>query len=67
MSVTSPFDIRELRRASFTPPPLLRNKTYPLWTILAALTDDDLGYTLEQTAARLKPTAAPPMPGCCVA
>jgi transposase-like protein len=39
----------------FTPGPgALRNKTYPLRTILAALTDYDLGFTLEQTAARLK-------------
>src|ERR1700733_4600931 len=38
----------------FTPgPAALRNKTYPLRLILAALTDYDLGYTLEATAARL--------------
>src|ERR1700682_1005695 len=39
----------------FTPgPTALRNKTYPLRMILSALTDYDLGYTLEETAARLK-------------
>src|SRR6202140_85520 len=39
----------------FTPgPAALRNKTYPLRMGLAALTDYDLGYTLEATAARLK-------------
>src|SRR6266404_5676841 len=39
----------------FTPgPAALRNKTYPLRMILAALTDYDLGYTLQETAARLK-------------
>jgi transposase-like protein len=39
----------------FTPgPAALRNKTYPLRMILSALTDYDLGFTLEQAAARLK-------------
>ena len=39
----------------FTPgPAALRNKAYPLRMILSALTDYDLGYTLEETAARLK-------------
>jgi len=39
----------------FTPGPAsLRNKTYPLRTILSALTDYDLGYTVEMTAARLR-------------
>jgi transposase-like protein len=39
----------------FTPgPAALRNKTYPLRMILSALTDYDLGYSLAQTAARLK-------------
>src|SRR5579863_8644931 len=39
----------------FTPgPTALRNKTYPLRMILSALTDYDLGFTLEETAARLK-------------
>jgi hypothetical protein len=38
----------------FTPgPAALRNRTYPLRMILSALTDYDIGYTLEQTAARL--------------
>src|ERR1700693_4242034 len=38
----------------FTPgPAALHHKTYPLRMILAALTDYDTGYTLEQTAARL--------------
>ena len=35
-------------------PAALRNKTYPLRMILAALTDYDIGYTLEETAARLR-------------
>jgi hypothetical protein len=30
------------------------NKTYPLRMILLALTDDDTGYSLEETAARLR-------------
>src|SRR6202023_1847319 len=39
----------------FTPSPAaLRNKTYPLRMILAALTDYDTGYTLDETAARLR-------------
>jgi hypothetical protein len=39
----------------FTPgPPALHNKTYPLRTILAALTDYDLGYTLDETTSRLR-------------
>src|SRR6202049_752600 len=39
----------------FTPgPAALRNKTYPLRMILSAVTDYDLGYTLEETAAHLK-------------
>jgi transposase-like protein len=39
----------------FTPgPAALRNKTYPPRMILAALTDYDTGYTLEEMAARLK-------------
>lgn len=39
----------------FTPgPAALRNKTYPLRTILGALSDYDLGYSLEETATRLK-------------
>ena len=42
----------------FTPgPAALHNKTYPLRMILSALTDYDLGYTLEETAARLKKKA----------
>ena len=42
----------------FTPgPAALRNKTYPLRMILMALTDYDTGYTLEETAARLKKKA----------
>src|ERR1700680_1943871 len=42
-------------KRAFTPgPAALRNKTYPLRMILWALTDYDLGYTLEETAARLK-------------
>src|SRR5262245_26603921 len=39
----------------FTPgPTALHNKTYPLPMILSAVSDYDLGYTLEETAARLK-------------
>jgi transposase-like protein len=39
----------------FTPgPAALRNKTYPLRMILLALTDYSLGYTLKETAGRLK-------------
>src|SRR5258705_13457779 len=39
----------------FTPgPAALHNKTYPLRMVLAALTDYDLGYSLHETAARLK-------------
>jgi transposase-like protein len=42
-------------KKTFTPrPPALRNKTYSLRTILSALTDYNLGYSLEETAARLK-------------
>src|SRR5215831_18749351 len=42
-------------KRTFTPgPAALRNKTYPLRIILGALTDYNLGYTLEQTAERLK-------------
>jgi transposase-like protein len=39
----------------FTPgPAALHNKTYPLRMILSALSNYDIGYTLEQTAAHLK-------------
>ena len=39
----------------FTPgPSALRNKTYPLRTILAALSDYHLGYSVQMTAARLR-------------
>jgi transposase-like protein len=42
-------------KRNFTPgPAALRNKTYPLRMILSALTDYDTGFTLEETAARLK-------------
>ncbi|MGD1083006.1 MAG: hypothetical protein ABR881_32230 [Candidatus Sulfotelmatobacter sp.] len=42
-------------KRTFTPgPSALHNKTYPLRMILSALTDYDLGFTLEETAARLK-------------
>jgi transposase-like protein len=42
----------------FTPgPAALHNKTYPLRMILSALTDYNLGFTLEQTAARLEKKA----------
>src|SRR5579872_6687958 len=54
------FEIVQLWRCAsckrtFTPgPSKLHNKTYPLRMILSALTDYDTGYTLEETAARLK-------------
>src|SRR6202049_545884 len=57
---TKKLEIVQLWRCSsckrtFTPgPAALRNKTYPLRMILTALTDYDLGYTLEATAARLQ-------------
>src|ERR1700674_4677763 len=39
----------------FTPgPAALHNKTYPLRMILSALTDYNLGYSLHETATRLK-------------
>ncbi len=42
-------------KRTFTPAPsAFRNKTYPLRMILSALTDYDTGFTLEETAARLK-------------
>ena len=42
-------------KRTFTPgPSALRNKTYPLRMILSALTDYDTGFSLEETAARLK-------------
>src|SRR5947208_13384713 len=45
-------------KRTFTPgPAALHNKTYPLRMILSALTDCDLGYTLEESAARLQKMA----------
>jgi ribosomal protein L37AE/L43A len=42
-------------KRTFTPGPLaLHNKTYPLRMILSAPTDYDTGFTLQETAARLK-------------
>ena len=42
-------------KRTFTPSPAgLRNKTFPLRTILSALTDYNLGYSLKATVARLK-------------
>jgi transposase-like protein len=42
-------------KRTFTPgPAALRNKTYPLRMIRSTISDYDLGYTLEETAARLK-------------
>ena len=39
----------------FTPgPAALHNKTYPLRMVLSALTDYNVGYSLHETAARLK-------------
>src|SRR5262249_53551264 len=42
------------KRVFMPGPAALRNKTYPLRTILTALSDYDLGYTLEETSARLQ-------------
>lgn len=56
------FEIVQLWRCAsckrtFTPgPEAMRNRTYPLRIILSALTDYDLGFSLEETAARLKKT-----------
>src|SRR5436190_18198085 len=45
-------------KRTFTPgPAALHNKTYPFRMILSALTDYDLGYTLEVTAAHLRKKA----------
>jgi hypothetical protein len=45
----------------YTPdPPALHNKTYPLRLILSALSDYHLGFTLEETAARLLKKATDP-------
>src|ERR1700687_1786373 len=45
-------------KRTFTPSPAaLHNKTYPLHMILSALTDYDLGYSLDATAARLEKKA----------
>jgi transposase-like protein len=42
-------------KRTFTPgPEALRNKTYPLRMTLAALTDYNTGYSLQQVASRLK-------------
>lgn len=42
-------------KRTFTPgPEALRNKTYPLRMILSALSDYDLGYSLDEAAARLR-------------
>ena len=42
-------------KRTFTPGlSALHNKTYPLRMIFSALTDYDIGFTLEQTATRLK-------------
>ena len=42
-------------KRTFTPgPAALHNRTYPLRMILSALTDYDTGFSLEETAARLK-------------
>jgi transposase-like protein len=42
-------------KCTFTPgPAALRNKTYPLRMILLAVADYDQGYSLKETAARLK-------------
>lgn len=45
-------------KRTFTPAPeAMRNKTYPLRIILSAISDYDVGYTLDETAARLKAKA----------
>jgi transposase-like protein len=45
-------------KRTFTPSPAaLHNKTYPLRMVLSALTDYDVGYTLEETATRLRKKA----------
>jgi transposase-like protein len=45
-------------KRTFTPgPEALHNKTYPLHMILAALSDYNRGYTLQETAARLEKKA----------
>src|SRR5438105_10698862 len=45
-------------KRTFTPgPAALHNKTYPLRMILSALTDYDLGYSLDETAIRLQKKA----------
>jgi transposase-like protein len=42
-------------KRNFTPgPAALRNKTYPIRLVLQALTLDNLGYSLNETARRLK-------------
>ena len=42
-------------KRTFTPSPAaLRNKTYPICTVLQALTLYNLGYSLTETAKRLK-------------
>src|SRR5208337_3612404 len=42
-------------KRTFTPgPAALRNKTYPIRTVLQALTLYNLGYSLNETARRLK-------------
>src|SRR6202521_325989 len=42
-------------KRTFTPGPLaIRNKTYPLRTVIDALSTYSLGYSLEDTAARVK-------------
>src|SRR5262245_43786811 len=42
-------------KKTFTPgPAAIRNKTYPLRTVLDALSTYSLGYSLENTAARIK-------------
>src|SRR5438876_11961657 len=44
----------------FTPgPAALHNKTYPLRMIVSALTDYNIGYTLEATSTRLRKKAHP--------
>src|SRR6202158_5760119 len=42
-------------KRTFTPgPQAIRNKTYPLRTVIDALSTYSLGYSLEDTAARIK-------------
>ncbi len=52
-------------KRTFTPgPAALRNKTYPIRTVLKALTLYNLGYSLNETAKRLKPKSGRAVSPC---